>query len=168
MKTVVLVLGIFGAMLAQVASASPSKKVAVDPAITTMSIAAPLAGTDYPTDSATKMTAVLVLSTKRIAIYNDVPKIVKAKAGVDYPTDVPAPAWTKFQGILKFSNGDRIGMQLALVGKDLFWNTGKYVVDISDIREISRTEAGLDYPTDAPAADGFVLVLNSGTRLLLK
>ncbi len=150
--------------------AGPSVSGGVPPApmITTMSIETPVAGVDYPTETNTSMTAVLALYEARIPIFDVVPTLVPARAGRDFPTDSTPPFWTRFQRVLRFSSHERAPVRLSVSGGALNWSlpNGDVVV-VSEITEIRRSEAGVDYPTDAPSREFYLLVMKDGSRIPL-
>lgn len=110
------------------------------PALTTMSIEKPQAGIDYPTETVPSFHAVLALyQNKRLPLFNEVPELVPAEAGIDYPTDAPAPLWTEFQQVLAFKNNNiRLPVRLSLQNGTLLWLLKTQpAVDVSKIVAIA-------------------------------
>jgi hypothetical protein len=139
----------------------------VNPALKVMNLVMPIAGTDYPTETSTKIKSILALSNNiRIKIYDDTPKLVTAQAGIDFPTEVTNPLWTKFQKVLVFNNAQRAAVRLALNGEKLMWNlkSGQQIY-ISDIKSIKKEKAGLDYPTDTNHNPIFFIELLNGSHI---
>ncbi|WP_413612337.1 hypothetical protein [Bdellovibrio sp. HCB-110] len=139
------------------------------PMTMTMSIEKPRAGVDFPTESRTRIKAVLVLYNKRIAIYNEVPQLVKAEAGIDFPAENHAPIWNRYQEVLQFKNGVRVPVLLAVQNDTLVWLLNSLdPLDVLQIDSIRKAVAGVDFPTDGPVYDYYVMVLSDGTRIEMK
>ena len=147
---------------------SVSGGVPPHPALTTMSIVAPEAGVDYPTDGGRAPSAVLALYGKRVAIFDVVPQIVRAEAGIDFPTDF-LPFWAELQGVLVLDE-TRVPVRLSYGDSQLTWEIRGEQVRASNIVAIKRAEAGVDYPTDGPAnmsRPAFIVILVDGNHIAL-
>lgn len=177
MKTIFSALVTF-LILTQNTFAGPSVSGGIPPhpAMITAVLETPQAGLDFPYDSQTDATAVLALYQGRILIFNaEKPEIVHAEAGVDYPTDTPAPHWTIYQRVLKFDDRNRIPLTTGYdsVQDKTVWNLPRGArVFAADIAKIEKSKAGVDYPTDLPPFGVwntyfYVVELIDGTRVAL-
>jgi len=111
-----------------------------------VTIDAPTAGVDYPTDVPLPKplvgTRVLVIDKSRIVIGKQ-SVLADPEPGTDYPTDAPIPARLKSSKIIVLDGKQRVAITL------------------------EPPKAGVDYPTDAPAPTSPVWVFGNSTRLPL-
>ena len=158
------------------AGPSVSGGVPPHPAVITAALETPQAGLDFPTDSQTDATAVLVLYQARVLIFDaENPQIVYAQAGIDYPTDAPISDWTKNQRFLVFDEGTRIALSTGYDSEQekTVWRLPHgELVFAADIVKIEKSKAGIDYPTDLPPfatwkTSFYVVELMDGTRIRL-
>lgn len=135
------------------------------PAMTTMSLEAPIPGVDIPTDAPTRATEVLVLWEKRILILDVMPTLELPRARVDFPTDSRPPLYK----ILVLDRNHRYPVMIGFSGEYSYWRLpGDQLIPVQLIVAIESAKAGIDYPTDGPAGmdrNFLVMVLKNGARL---
>ena len=160
--------------IATIATAAPS-----------VSIDAPKAGLDYPTDVAVPKqlagASVLVIDKNRIVIGKQA-ALAAPKAGTDYPTDAPMPARLKSAKIL-IVDGKRVAITLEPPKAGIDYPTGKPApsglvwvlgnslrMPVANIVRIEHAVAGIDFPTDGPPKldrNFYVVVAKDGKRTRL-
>jgi hypothetical protein len=163
----------------------------VDPNVAvSIRLSAPEAGIDYPTD----MPVPAELQGKKILVLDEPTppqpdgaglgahivvdgsaELEAPTAGLDYPTDVPPPTAFENAKILVLRGTERIviGIKAGIPGTDfptgdqsvLVWAFNPTTrIDIRNIASIVEAEAGIDFPTDAPPVDFYVVVTKTGDR----
>jgi hypothetical protein len=112
------------------------------PAARTIAIDVPKAGIDYPTDARVPVqlrgASILVIDSNRIVVSKKA-SLSDPKAGLDYPTSSAVPARLKSAKILVVD-----GRRMAIT--------------------LEPAKAGIDVPTDSPAATGTIWILG-GARV---
>lgn len=160
------------------ATAAPTPSITLD---------APKAGIDYPTDVAVPpqlaSASVLVIDNSRIVVGKQ-SALAEPKAGLDYPSDAPIPARLKSAKIIVLDRQQRVAITLepAKAGvdyptdtpapKSLVWVFGNATrLPLAGIVRIEHAVAGTDFPTDGPPKldrDFYVAVGKTGKRTRLK